>query len=100
MGAGLEVRVDSAGNHSALLAYGPEGAPTLLLGSHLDSVPSGGRFDGTLGVLAALATLRIAREANGSAPIHLEAIDFTDEKGTLVGLLVQARLHWLQERLP
>ena len=68
--AGLETNVDAAGNHSAVLRSRVAGAPTLLLGSHLDSVPDGGRFDGALGVAAAL-----------------EAIDFTDEEGTLVGLL-------------
>jgi hydantoinase/carbamoylase family amidase len=80
--AGLETRVDAAGNHSALL---PAEGPTLLLGSHLDSVPNGGRFDGALGVVAALHVLLALQGA--SLPIALEAIDFTDEEGTLVGLL-------------
>lgn len=85
--AGLEWRQDSAGNLSAFLPCGPSEAPTLLLGSHLDSVPYGGRFDGALGVLAALEVLRVVQETNLSLPFHLEAIDFTDEEGTLVGLL-------------
>ena len=51
--SGLQFRTDGAGNHSAFLACGKENAPTLLLGSHLDSVPNGGRFDGALGVMAA-----------------------------------------------
>lgn len=85
--AGLQFHQDGAGNHSARLACGPENAPTLLLGSHLDSVPYGGRFDGPLGVLAALEALRTVQEAGISLPVHLEAIDFTDEEGTLVGEL-------------
>lgn len=85
--AGLEFRSDSAGNHSARLTCGPAKARTLLLGSHLDSVPNGGRFDGALGVTAALEVLRCIHEAGLSLPVHLEAIDFTDEEGTLVGLL-------------
>jgi N-carbamoyl-L-amino-acid hydrolase len=85
--AGLDLHVDGAGNHSAILACGPKGAPSLLLGSHLDSVPQGGRFDGSLGVLAGLEALRVVRDAGISLPVHLEAIDFTDEEGTLVGLL-------------
>lgn len=88
--AGLEFSVDGAGNHSAFLACGPPGAATLLLGSHLDSVPKGGRFDGALGVLAALETLRVVKdvwEGGAAFQSHLEAIDFTDEEGTLVGLL-------------
>jgi N-carbamoyl-L-amino-acid hydrolase len=84
--AGLETVVDEAGNHSALLP-GPPGAPTLLLGSHLDSVPNGGRYDGALGVLAALEVVRTARDARLELQVTLEAIDFTDEDGTLVGLL-------------
>src|SRR5512145_2619751 len=47
--AGLELRVDEAGNHSAVLRSAASRARTLLLGSHLDSVPGGGRYDGTLG---------------------------------------------------
>ncbi len=90
--AGLEFRVDGAGNHSAFLACGPEDGPTFLLGSHLDSVPHGGRFDGALGVLAALECLRVVKEAGISLPVNLEAIDFTDEEGTLVGLLGSAAL--------
>jgi N-carbamoyl-L-amino-acid hydrolase len=85
--AGLETRIDPAGNHSALLASGSQQSRTLLLGSHLDSVPNGGRYDGALGVLAALETLRVVRESGIALPVTLEAIDFTDEEGTLVGLL-------------
>jgi N-carbamoyl-L-amino-acid hydrolase len=85
--AGLETRVDSAGNHSAVLRAARAGAPTLLLGSHLDSVPDGGRFDGALGVVAALEALRAVQDARLDLPVALEAIDFTDEEGTLVGLL-------------
>jgi N-carbamoyl-L-amino-acid hydrolase len=90
--AGLDFRTDGAGNHSAFLACGPSGAPTLLLGSHLDSVPHGGRFDGPLGVLSALEALRVVQEADVSLPVQLEAIDLTDEEGTLVGLLGSAAL--------
>jgi beta-ureidopropionase / N-carbamoyl-L-amino-acid hydrolase len=80
---GLETRVDAAGNHSAVLPA--DGRPTLLLGSHLDSVPDGGRYDGALGVVAALHVLVALRGTE--LPYALEAIDFTDEEGTLVGLL-------------
>src|SRR6266849_5323074 len=82
---GLETRIDPAGNHSAVLrtASSPD-APTLLLGSHLDSVPNGGRFDGALGVVAALHVLLTVKEAGIDLPLALEAIDFTDEEGTLV----------------
>jgi len=85
--AGLEWRVDRAGNHSAVLPGAAPQATTLLLGSHLDSVPNGGRFDGALGVVAALEVLRCVKEAGLKLPVHLEAIDFTDEEGTIFGLL-------------
>jgi len=90
--AGLEFRMDSVGNHSAMLTCGDQNAPTLLLGSHLDSVPNGGRFDGALGVVAALEVLRTVKENRIKLRTKLEAIDFTDEEGTLVGLLGSAAL--------
>ncbi len=108
--SGLEFRTDGAGNHSAFLALpapvpqaqvsgtsrqaseDEAGAQTLLLGSHLDSVPNGGRFDGALGVMAALEVLKIVKENGIRLKVNLEAIDFTDEEGTLVGLLGSAAL--------
>ena len=84
---GLEFHQDGAGNHSAVLRSANPNARTLLLGSHLDSVPRGGRFDGALGVLAAYEVLRAVRDAGLQLPVHLEAIDFTDEEGALVCLL-------------
>ena len=89
---GLEFRTDGAGNHSAFLACGDDHAPTFLLGSHLDSVPKGGRFDGALGVMAAFEVLRTIKDAGLKLKVDLEAIDFTDEEGTLVGLLGSAGL--------
>ena len=110
--SGLEFRSDGAGNHSAFLPViaspseakqSPPGngeiasglsplAMTLLIGSHLDSVPNGGRFDGALGVIAALEVLRTVKESGIKWKVNLEAIDFTDEEGTLVGLLGSAAL--------
>jgi N-carbamoyl-L-amino-acid hydrolase len=85
--AGLETRVDAAGNHSAVLPAASPNSRTLLLGSHLDTVPVAGRYDGGLGVLAALEVLRTVKAAGLALPVTLEAIDFTDEEGSLVGLL-------------
>lgn len=85
--AGLHISVDPAGNASAVLRSSRPNARTLLLGSHTDSVPNGGRFDGALGVLAALEAARTLAEARADLPVHVEVIDFADEEGTLVGLL-------------
>lgn len=96
--AGLEFRADGAGNHSAFLNCAGKHAPTLLLGSHLDSVPYGGRFDGALGVCAALEVLRVVKENNLALATNLEAIDFTDEEGTLVGFLGSAAIAGILKR--
>ena len=90
--SGLEFRTDGAGNHSAVLTFERSNVRTLLLGSHLDSVPNGGRFDGALGVIAALEVLRTVKENGIKLNVNLEAIDFTDEEGTLVGLLGSAAI--------
>ncbi|MBM4428008.1 MAG: Zn-dependent hydrolase [Chloroflexi bacterium] len=98
---GFEFRTDGAGNHSAILSCDDSSAPTLILGSHLDSVPNGGRFDGALGVMAALEVLKTVRENGIKLKVQLEAMDFTDEEGTLVGLLGSAALagHLSKENL-
>ncbi len=90
--SGLKFRTDGAGNHSAFLACADKHAPAFLIGSHLDSVPNGGRFDGALGVMAALEVLKTVGENGIRLKVNLEAIDFTDEEGTLVGLLGSAAL--------
>jgi len=107
--SGLEFKTDGAGNHSAVLhvvaseakqsptrkmeiASQQPFATTLLIGSHLDSVPNGGRFDGALGVISALEVLRTIKENGIDLKVNLEAIDFTDEEGTLVGLLGSAAI--------
>lgn len=99
--SGFEFRTDGAGNHSAVLPCDDPSAPTLILGSHLDSVPNGGRFDGALGVMAALEVLKTVRENRIRLNVQLEAMDFTDEEGTLVGLLGSAALagHLSKENL-
>ena len=59
--AGLVVSIDTVGN---ILALEPEASntPAILSGSHLDTVPQGGRFDGMLGVLSALEAIRAIRQ--------------------------------------
>ena len=79
--AGIFVRDDDAGNLSGVLPTNKPDALTLMIGSHLDSVPNGGRYDSSVGVLAGLEVLRTISEAGIDLPFHLEAINFTDEEG-------------------
>ncbi len=79
--AGLSVHVDPAGNVSARLPADRPDAPTLLMGSHLDTVPHGGPYDGALGVVAGLEVLRVLAENDLPRRYALEVVDFTDEEG-------------------
>jgi len=62
----------------------PAGAPTLMFGSHLDTVRDAGRYDGMLGVLVALAVVESMRERSGP-PFALEVLGFADEEGVRYG---------------
>lgn len=77
----LEVRVDDFGN-----IYGRrEGllpdAPAVLIGSHLDTQPEGGRFDGIVGVLAGLEVIRTLNDYNIQTEKPIEIVNFTNEEG-------------------
>ncbi|MEK7362758.1 MAG: Zn-dependent hydrolase [candidate division NC10 bacterium] len=76
--AGLETSVDPAGNTFGRLG---DGAPLVLTGSHIDSVPDGGTLDGALGVLAALECLRTIREAGLPVKRPLAVVAWSDEEG-------------------
>ena len=82
--AGWELRIDSIGNMFALLDWTP-GAPYIVIGSHLDSQPLGGRFDGAYGVIAALhAAQRINADvdAGGERPrFNLAVVNWFNEEG-------------------
>jgi N-carbamoyl-L-amino-acid hydrolase len=80
----VEHHLDAAGNSWSTL----EGASdaTLILGSHLDSVPNGGWLDGCLGIIGAYAVLRrITEEYNGKPPITIRLVDWADEEGARFG---------------
>ncbi len=83
-GAGLHAHTDAIGN---LRAFPPrDGRPLLLLGSHLDSVREAGRFDGPLGVLAALDLAEQAAAGRyGALPFRLGVVGFSDEEGVRFG---------------
>lgn len=83
--AGLEVRVDTAGNLIGRRAGREDGLPPILLGSHIDSVPGGGNYDGDVGVLGAIEVIELLN-AHGVETRHpLEVVSFTDEEGGLTG---------------
>ena len=79
--AGLVVRRDAIGN--VIGRTGDADVPPLVLGSHLDTVPDAGRYDGALGVLLAIAVVdRLA----APPPIPLEVVAFADEEGVRFGV--------------
>lgn len=80
---GLEPERDEAGNLWAYLEGDRE--PALGLGSHIDSVPSGGWLDGALGVAAAVGVLRAYSESGIRPPRTLALVDFADEEGSRFG---------------
>ncbi|MFW5897250.1 MAG: Zn-dependent hydrolase [Bacillota bacterium] len=79
--AGLKVKVDAAGNVIGRMDCGDPDAKTFVIGSHLDTVPQGGKYDGALGVVGGLETARSLMESGVKLPWNLEVIDFTDEEG-------------------
>jgi N-carbamoyl-L-amino-acid hydrolase len=82
--AGLQHWADTAGNIYARLG---EGSPAVVAGSHLDSVPNGGRFDGALGVMAAFECLRAMKDYGIRTKLPIEAVAFTDEEGRFGGFI-------------
>ena len=79
--AGLEARIDAAGNVVARYEGRTAGAPALMLGSHIDTVRDAGRYDGNYGALAALAVVE-ALAARGERLEHaVEIVAFGDEEG-------------------
>jgi N-carbamoyl-L-amino-acid hydrolase len=84
--AGLETRVDAAGNVFGRLPGGDPGAACVMTGSHIDTVPRGGPLDGALGVLAGLECLRAIKAAGVALARPLEVAAFSDEEGRFYGL--------------
>jgi allantoate deiminase len=81
--AGAEVTVDAAGNLRAFYAGVQASAPRLLLGSHLDTVPNAGAFDGILGVVIAVALLEALDGRR--LPFAIEVVGFSEEEGVRFG---------------
>lgn len=79
--AGLETRIDAAGNLIGRRAGARADLPCVMLGSHIDTVVNGGRYDGALGVLAAVEVAQVLHESATGLPTPLEVVSFVDEEG-------------------
>ena len=80
--SGLKTRIDTAGNIIGRLAGSDNDLPAIALGSHTDTVPKGGKYDGALGVMAAIEVIRTLGEQGHVTRHPLEVINFTNEEGT------------------
>eukprot|EP00605_Chrysophyceae_sp_TOSAG23-4_P002228 GSChrysophyteH1.ASY1.ANO1.2471.1 assembled CDS len=82
---GMKVWMDGVGN--VFGRYGPEDGPCIMAGSHLDSVPEGGKFDGVFGVISALESVRTMRDNQINPDIAIEVVAFAEEEGRFGGML-------------
>jgi len=82
---GLKVRVDAIGNMFARREGRDPSRLPVLMGSHLDSQPSGGKFDGALGVIAGLEVMRTLHDLNIQTDAPIELVNWTDEEGSRFG---------------
>jgi len=83
--AGMRTWEDEAGNQYGRREGRVPGMPALLLGSHLDTVPDAGSYDGMLGVVMAIAVVERLRERIDDFPFAVEVVGFSDEEGTRFG---------------
>ena len=102
--AGLSIEVDGIGNIFGRRAGTDAGALPVAIGSHLDSQPSGGKFDGAYGVMAGLEIVRTLNDAGVKTLAPLEVVSWTNEEGsrfvpTLMGSGVYSRVFPLESIL-
>jgi beta-ureidopropionase / N-carbamoyl-L-amino-acid hydrolase len=83
--AGMTTRIDAAGNVIGRYAGKIKNAPVLATGSHIDTVPVGGAFDGCLGVLAGIEVVRTLKENDIRLDHPIEVIVFSDEERSVIG---------------
>ena len=84
--AGLEANVDAATNVIGTLPGHRSDLPPLVIGSHTDSVPGGGRFDGIIGVLGGIEAVRVLRESGLRLERTLRVVDFAGEEANDFGI--------------
>jgi len=80
---GAQVRVDAAGNFRGFYPGEHASSPRLILGSHLDTVPNAGAYDGVLGVVLAITLLEAFKERK--LPFGIEVVGFSEEEGVRFG---------------
>src|SRR5438093_8924677 len=80
--AALDLRVDAIGNMFARRQGDDQAAPPVVMGSHLDTQPNGGRFDGAYGVMAGLEVIRPLNDAGVRTRAPLEVASGTNEGGS------------------
>ncbi|MCW2255149.1 allantoate deiminase [Providencia alcalifaciens] len=106
---GLQVREDAVGNIYGRLEGREVGLPAVIIGSHFDSVPHGGTFDGPAGIITGLDVVARIREQNLQPRYPLEVIALVEEEGTsfgralmassvITGLIGSKELHQLKDR--
>jgi N-carbamoyl-L-amino-acid hydrolase len=83
--AGMEPRIDAAGNIFGLRTGSDHNLKPILFGSHIDSVPSGGNFDGDVGSMSAIEVMRTLNESNIPTRHPLQMAIWTDEENTFAG---------------
>ena len=81
-GAGLNTRIDTAGNIIARKEGTSPDLAAIALGSHIDTVPNGGKYDGALGVIGAIEVAQILEDTQTKLRHPLEIVVFTNEEGT------------------
>ena len=92
--AGLAVRVDTMGNMFARRPGRDPARAPVLMGSHLDSQPTGGKFDGALGVIAGLEVMRTLNELGIVTEAPVELVNWTDEEGARFGKAMMGSGVW------
>jgi len=102
--AGLRVRVDEFANMFARRDGRNNALPPVLCGSHLDSQPKGGRYDGALGVMAGLEVMRSLNDRGVETEAPVELVNWTDEEGSrwgkaLLGSGLWAGVHPVEQTL-